>query len=240
VLDSREAGCINGYHFSRHDVVIFPEGAELDYRLPAATNWCSIQLSRTLLEQADCAEIGFDRVKILPGNRSENAHLARILEGQAAAPRPGVAGSRRPSPLNDEIVLEQIRRTLNEHLGRRDQGRRASLSSRMAMMRQFEQQLGDRINTVVRIPLLCAELSISQRTLENLFKEEIGMTPKRFSSVLQLNSVRQELLRMPAEHSRIVEIAEHHGITHLGRFAAAYQRQFGERPSETLGTNKHA
>lgn len=237
VLDNREAGCINGYRFSFNDVVVFPEGSDLDYILPAATSWYSVQLTRTLLEEAGCAEMTFDRVKVLPGNRPETARLTRILgmltESQAATPRPGVAGSGQPSLPNEEIVLEQIRRTLSEHLGRRSRGRRASLHNRMAMVRRFEQQVRDRINAVVRIPDLCTELGVSQRTLETLFTTEIGMTPKQFATTLRLNAVRRELLRSPAENETIAKIAERYGINHLGRFPAAYQQQFGELPSET-------
>ena len=42
-------------------------------------------------------------------------------------------------------------------------------------------------------------LGVSQRTLEALFKTEIGMTPKQFATVLRLNAVRRELLGTPAE-----------------------------------------
>ena len=237
VLDSREPGCINGYRFNRNDVVIFPEGSELDYIQPAFTSWCSIQLEKNVLEEAGCAEMTFDRVKVLPGNRSETARLVQILgmltECQAAAPHPGVAGSGHPSLPNEDIVLEQIRRTLSEHLGRRSLGRRASLHNRMAMVRRFEQQVRERINTVVRIPDLCAELGVSQRTLETLFKTDIGMTPKQFATALRLNAVRRELLGTPAKNETVAKIAERYGINHLGRFPAYYQQQFGELPSET-------
>ncbi len=75
VLDSREEGCINGYRFRHNDVVIFPEGAELDYILPAATTWCSIQLPEALLEEAGCAKMSPDTISVFPGNR----HLAQLM-----------------------------------------------------------------------------------------------------------------------------------------------------------------
>ena len=68
----------------------------------------------------------------------------------------------------------------------------------------------------------------------DLVKEEIGMTPKQFTNVLRLNAVRRELLKRSAENQTINQIARRFGISHLGRFAAAYMRQFGELPSDTL------
>jgi AraC family ethanolamine operon transcriptional activator len=101
-------------------------------------------------------------------------------------------------------------------------------------MRQFEDKVKERIDTVVRIPELCTELNVSKRTLEYLVKEEIGMTPKQFSNVLRLNAVRRELLKRSTENQTINQIARHFGITHPGRFADAYMGQFGELPSDTL------
>ena len=243
VLNSREAGNMNGHHFSVNDVVVFPEGAELDCTLPAATNWCSVQLSREILAQMGCAAMTFDRVKVLPGHRAENLRLSRLLDRltKARASNEDRAPENCASPLafDEEMLLEQIRRTLNEHLGRRARGRRPSLRERMTLVRRFEQLVKDRIDTPVRIPELCAELGISQRTLEHVFKLEMGLTPKQFDNMLRLNAARQRLLRASVEQATIAQVAEQCGISHLGRFAAAYLRQFGELPSDTVGAARH-
>jgi AraC family ethanolamine operon transcriptional activator len=243
VLHSREAGCINGYRFGINDMVVFPQGAELDCTLPAATNWCSVQLSNDVLAQMGCAAETFDWVKVLPGNRPENIRLSRLLTRlmQARAPVGGCAPEECGLPLafDEAMLLEQIRRTLHEHLGRRARGRRPSLRERMMLVRRFEQQVRDRINIPARIPELCAELGVSQRTLEHVFKLELGFTPKQFDNLLRLNAARQRLLRPSAAQETIAQVAEQCGIPHLGRFAAAYQRQFGELPSDTVGARGH-
>jgi len=237
VLESREEGCINGHRFIRNDVVIFPEGAELDYILPAATTWCAIQIAEALLDETGCTEMGIDRIKVLPRNRP----LARLMGSHVNDRTPySAAGVARPGlspPPNEEVLLDQIRYVLNDYFGQGDYARRQNLRSRMTLVRRFEHKVRERIGTVVRIPELCTELGVSQRTLEYLFKEEIGMTPKQFSNVLRLNEVRRELLRRNTENQTISHVAEDCGISHLGRFAAAYLRQFGELPSETLREN---
>jgi AraC family ethanolamine operon transcriptional activator len=243
VLNSREAGNINGYRFGLNDVVVFPVGAELDCTLPAATNWCSVQLSGDALTQMGCAALTFDRVKVLPGNRPENVRLGRLLDrltkARASAGDQAPEDCGLPPAFDEEMLLEQIRRTLNEHLGRRARGRRPSLRERMTLVRRFEQLVKNRIDTPVRIPELCAELGISQRTLEHVFKLEMGLTPKQFDHLLRLNAARQRLLRPSAEQETIAQVAEQYGINHLGRFSSAYLRQFGELPSDTVGASRH-
>ena len=194
----------------------------------------------TLLEEAGCAAITFDRVKVLPANRPANARLARLLGGLVSdhAPEAGAAGPGLSFSPTEEIVLEQIRDTLNDHLAGRRNSRGPSPHNRMLMVRQFEHTFRERIETVVQIPELFTELGVSQRTLENLFKAEIGMTPKQFSNVLRLNAIRRKLLRTSIDNETIAIIANRYGITHLGRFSAAYLRQFGELPSETLRGNQ--
>ena len=104
----------------------------------------------------------------------------------------------------------------------------------MALVRKFEQKVRERIDETLRIPELCRELGVSQRVLEYVFKEEIGVTPKQFSDVLRLNAFRRELLHRSTENQTITQIAGRYGMSHLGRLSAAYLRQFGEHPSDTL------
>ena len=129
--------------------------------------------------------------------------------------------------------MDQIRYVL-EHYQGDPNVRRPSLQRRMAIVRQFERHVCERIAEPLRIPELCSEMGVSPRVLEYVFKEELGMTPKRYLELLRLSAFRRELSRSRFGNKAISEIAEHYGIRHLGRFSAAYQRQFGELPSETL------
>jgi AraC family ethanolamine operon transcriptional activator len=234
VLDSREEGSINGYRFRQNDVVIFPDGAELDYILPAATTWCAVQLPVKRLAEIGFTELILNRIKVLPGNLYLAQLMSRLANTQISNFSAGVA---KPSPLHpftDEILLDQITQVLNRYSSEDSITRRPSLHNRMAVIRRFERKVRERIDTVLRIPELCAELRVTNRVLEYLFKEEIGMTPKQYSNLLRLHAARQELIRRNAESLTIKQIAQCYGISHLGRFAAAYLRQFGELPSDTL------
>jgi AraC family ethanolamine operon transcriptional activator len=75
---------------------------------------------------------------------------------------------------------------------------------------------------------------VSRRTLEYAFRDQIGISPKRFIKTQRLIKVRRELRHSPHGHS-ISDIASRWGFSHMGQFAADYRLQFGELPSGTLG-----
>jgi len=50
---------------------------------------------------------------------------------------------------------------------------------------------------------------------------------------MRLNGVKRELRRGQGES--VQDVAARWGFWHHGEFAAAYRRQFGELPSQTLG-----
>jgi AraC family ethanolamine operon transcriptional activator len=239
VLDCREEGIINGYRFGRQDVVVFPEGSELDYVMPADTVWCSVQFPRSILERAGFTETELKATTVIAGNRRENARLAgflrTLLQYRGQSERDVSPLSELSAALIEERLLGRIRCAVESQETASGHARRQSWSSRMAILRRFEQRLRDDLGEVLHIPDLCTELGTSQRTLEVLFKQELGMTPKQFTDVVRLNAVRLELTHPPADQQTVADIAQRYGIHHLGRFAANYRRHFGEFPSETLG-----
>lgn len=233
VLDSREEGSVNGYRFRHNDVVIFPEGAELDYIMPAATSWCAIQLTETLLEEVGCAGMRPNEIRVLPGNWYLAQLMGSLVNRRSPDSAAGVARTGLPPLANEENLLDQIGHVLNRYFGEDANVRRPSLHNRMSIIRQFEHKVRERIHTVIRIPELCTELGVSNRVLEYLVKDDIGMTPKQYVNVMRLNAVRRELLEINKKDRTILNIANRYGIKHLGRFAADYRRQFGELPSRT-------
>ncbi|WP_103662829.1 AraC family transcriptional regulator [Microbacterium sp. CJ77] len=78
---------------------------------------------------------------------------------------------------------------------------------------------------------LAAEVSVSARSLQEGFRRSLAATPMSYLRLLRLEQVREELLT--TEAANITEVASRWGFTHLGRFAAVYREQYGERPSDT-------
>ena len=74
---------------------------------------------------------------------------------------------------------------------------------------------------------------ISVRNLTMNFKKFRGCTPGQFLREQRLQVARSELLSSDQEQT-VSQIAASLGYIHMGEFAKAYRKRFGEKPSETL------
>ena len=137
-----------------------------------------------------------------------------------------------PEALADEL-LDRVGLALCPE-DARSHTRRASLHKRAALVRRFERALADAGFGTPRMPELAAGLGVSQRTLEQVFREHLNMSPKRFVILTRLNQIYCNLLRSSPDNTTVAALARRHGVRQLGRFSAEYRAQFGELPSETL------
>jgi AraC-like DNA-binding protein len=81
---------------------------------------------------------------------------------------------------------------------------------------------------------LANALGVSLRSLQLAFAEvHGGLTPRAVLYRIRLEKARARLLAAD-EDSQVTTIAHNSGFSHLSRFAQAYTRAYGERPSETL------
>lgn len=81
---------------------------------------------------------------------------------------------------------------------------------------------------------LARETGSTVRTLEYIFRGYFDVTPKAYLKSRRMTAVRRELHAVSDRKVTVTEIANRWGFWHLGRFAADYQRFFGELPSATL------
>ena len=81
---------------------------------------------------------------------------------------------------------------------------------------------------------LYEHIGVSARTLQNLFKQELGILPKSYISSQKLYLVHRKLWNNTDKKKKISEIANEFGFWHMGQFASDYYEQFGELPSDTL------
>ena len=56
----------------------------------------------------------------------------------------------------------------------------------------------------------------------------------KYLQQVRLRRARELLLEASPAEATVAAVASGLGLTHRGRFAAAYRRQFGESPAETL------
>lgn len=84
------------------------------------------------------------------------------------------------------------------------------------------------------VPEISLDMDVSRRTIEYLFRDLLGESPRSYFTARRLNLCKQELTEADPSETTVAAIATKHGFYELGRFAAAYRLHFGEIPSNTL------
>jgi AraC-like DNA-binding protein len=87
----------------------------------------------------------------------------------------------------------------------------------------------------VRMDELVTTSEVSERTLQQAFRQYRGCSPSEFSRDLRLDAARAALLAGEG----VTEAALAFGFAHFGRFAQAYAARFGEKPSATARRVRH-
>lgn len=111
----------------------------------------------------------------------------------------------------------------------------AVLDRRNRLVKKAEEYVIARLDQSIHMETLCREVGASPRALEYAFHAVYGMGAMRYLRTIRLNEARRALSQ-PCESApaTVTSIAMDWGFWHLGEFAAAYRRLFGEAPSETL------
>ncbi|WP_439693725.1 helix-turn-helix transcriptional regulator [Curtobacterium sp. SP.BCo] len=81
---------------------------------------------------------------------------------------------------------------------------------------------------------IAAGADLSERGLQDLFRRRLAVTPMQYLREVRLDRVHLELTARRTGIVTVGDVARRWRFAHLGRFAAAYRRRFGETPSESL------
>lgn len=85
-------------------------------------------------------------------------------------------------------------------------------------------------------PADLAEIAgVSVRRLQQCFRENVGTTPFAHLHEVRLERVHDDLVHGRGDN--VTDVAMRWGVTHLGRFAAAYRTRYGQLPSQTLAAS---
>ncbi|WP_422000984.1 helix-turn-helix domain-containing protein [Reyranella sp.] len=93
--------------------------------------------------------------------------------------------------------------------------------------------IDDHLDDALSVATVAAVAGVAGRTLHKRFLDRHGTTPMRYVRDCRLARARAALLCAGPQDS-VTSIALHCGFRHLGRFAVAYRRRYGETPSQTL------
>ena len=108
------------------------------------------------------------------------------------------------------------------------------MARRYARFRRARDFVMEHINEKLHVDDLAEELHLSERGVECLFQDMLGMAPSVFIRHQKLHHVHDALLRSCPRLGRVKEVALTWGFWHLGRFAHDYRELFGESPADTL------
>ncbi|PWK50537.1 AraC family transcriptional regulator [Actinoplanes xinjiangensis] len=84
---------------------------------------------------------------------------------------------------------------------------------------------------------LAAIAGMSVRSLQSGFRRHIGSAPMTYLQQIRLTRAHETLRTGDPAAITVADVANRWGFAHLGRFASAYRKRFGESPSETLRTS---
>jgi len=82
---------------------------------------------------------------------------------------------------------------------------------------------------------IAEHVGASIRSVQQGFRDELGVTPMTFLRDRRLERAREDLADAePSDGVTVTAVAERWGFTHLSSFAVLYRKRWGESPSQTL------
>jgi AraC-like DNA-binding protein len=81
---------------------------------------------------------------------------------------------------------------------------------------------------------VAAELNVTMRTIQLVFKRALGVTPCGLIRALRLEGIREDLLDDNGPAASIYDTAARWGLTSRSTLAKGYRKYFDESPSETI------
>lgn len=100
-----------------------------------------------------------------------------------------------------------------------------------AAMDYIDRNLGEAIT----MESIARNVHMSVRSIQQAFREELGVSPMTYVRDRRLERVHQELSdALPSDGVTVTDVAHRWGFHHLGSFASEYRKRWGTTPSETL------
>lgn len=218
-------------------VVVDSAGQPVRKRFSGDSERCNVRIDQALVE-AKCAcllDRPLDRpLRFSPFDANNERARRRwvgtlqMLLGYVGSARPAVA-----DPIIHHLEEAVLLHLLLEHehtYSEALRSHRTSLAPRH--VKRAEEFIRSHAREVLSLETIAAAAGCSVRSLSEGFRQARGTTPMNFLLRVRLEGVRTDLVADQGWRS-ISDVALAWGFNHLGRFATAYRRHFGESPSDT-------
>ena len=230
----------NGTVIEKDAFMVLDPGTDFALSTKFEHDWCSISVPSQVLE--------LDPDFLEPSGASDqtgcrvtrpNRNLAHQFE--ASVRQVLTTSARYPqfeSSLGAAVAAADLLELGTRVLGRRPQRNTDhaghSKLSRAEIIRRSKELLEQRAGERVSVAELAAAAEVSERTLRTAFCEAFGVGPVRYLHLRCLHQIERALRAAHPEETTVGAVFAQHGVWQFGRYAARYERLFGELPSETL------
>jgi AraC family ethanolamine operon transcriptional activator len=224
VIDAPGHAYFNGIALKPGLVLVMPAGLEFEGHAPAGFRWANLHLTAEDLLRATRAltgrgfELPAREILVRPALPADEAALLALHEAGQASPGASTG------PTAESVVetwLGIVARAL-AGAGPDDLSGARRLGDRHRVFLAAEAHLRSRVTEPVYMSELCHATGVSERTLEYVFRERVGLTPIAYLANLRLNrpGCARGGARLPGP---VATVARRFGFLHLGRFAARYR-----------------
>jgi AraC-like DNA-binding protein len=238
VTDPEAALLLNGVVLQPGEIAFHPSGERFYQRTTGATRWGLLAIAPQFASIHAAALTGgrFQLPKAGRVFRPRSADATRFFRLHA---RIGRLVEARPASIGHPEVARALEQELIHELmtcfcGSEVRNESVATRRHADVMARLEHQLAAHPDLILPVPELSTIIGTSQRTLLACCSEFLGMRPSQYLRRRRLNRARRSLLDADPSTAKVRVIAENHGFTELGRFAAYYRQVFGETPSMTL------
>lgn len=100
-------------------------------------------------------------------------------------------------------------------------------------VRQAEEYMCANVSEPITVSDIAREVGVATRTLHLGFQKHRNYSVSEFLRDERLQHARKALVTAKQNNLSVTDIAFSYGFYHLSKFAVAYRKKFGEKPSET-------
>ncbi len=228
-----------GHKVNKNNLLIFPVHGDIDAFTRPGFNMATISLPENylheLLEKNDIRKVKnvlapHEIVKEVP---TDFLNELRLLINQLEQTTTKSSQSQYLASFTNTIQM-QIIACLVTILTENQSTHRLMNPKNLKLIKNLTDYIHTHLNEQMRIKQLCRQAKISERTIQNLFKKELGILPKSYILGAKLNHVHHSLWHANFSDTFVGDIAFNAGFLHMGQFATDYYKVFNELPSDTL------
>jgi AraC-like DNA-binding protein len=226
---------INGRNIDQSGVLCLPPGVEMHGVPSENARVLTVHVPITLLQMAglDTCDpwtrlIGGESVYVEPDGAAVT-NFRQLVHAAIHEPLPASERTVRASEL-----LMRVSSVVCAPFEGQSYSRRDSVYEKHRVVKRAREFIEAHLFEPIQIGDVCHCAATSVSKLERTFQCELQMSPSQYILTRRLVAANKALKQNSSDNTHVTQVAMEYGFNHLGRFAGAYNKHFGELPSKTL------